>query len=83
MGLPSVDPSRYTRSLRARRLRGAAALNEMLTMIGAPDATDHDTAAVLTDNELELRELLAFVLTKLAEPQITDDLIGNEHVISS
>jgi hypothetical protein len=79
MGLPSVDPSRYTRSIRARRLRGAAALNEMLTMIGAPNATDHDMAAVLTDNELELRELLSFVLTKLAEPQITDDLVGHEH----
>ena len=78
MGLPTIDPIRYTRSIRARRLRGAAALNEMLTMIGAPNATDHDTAAVLTSNELKLREMLAFVLTKLAEPQITDDLIGHD-----
>jgi len=77
MGLPSVDPSRYTRSMRARRLRGAAALNEMLTMIGAPNATDHDTATVLTDNELELRELLAYALTELAKPQTADDLIGS------
>jgi hypothetical protein len=76
MGLPTADPNRYTRSMRARRLRGAAALNEMLTMIGAPNATDHDMAAVLTSEELELREMLAFVLTELAKPQTTDDLIG-------
>jgi len=75
MGLPTADPSRYTRSMRARRLRGAAALNEMLTMIGAPNATDH-VAAVLTSEELELREMLAFVLTELAKPQDGDDLIG-------
>lgn len=76
MGLPSPDPNRYTRSMRARRLRGAAALNEMLTMLGAPNATDHDMAAVLVSQELELREMLAFVLAELAKPQMTDDLIG-------
>jgi hypothetical protein len=35
MGLPLVDPRRYTRSIKARRLRGAAALMEMLELIGA------------------------------------------------
>jgi hypothetical protein len=63
--------------MRARRLRGAAALNEMLTMLGAPNATDHDMAAVLVNQELELREMLAFVLTELAKPQTADDLIGS------
>lgn len=66
MGLPTIDPKRYTRSLRARRLRGAAALMEALETIGAPNADDHDTAAVIVDNELELRELLAFAIAFLA-----------------
>ncbi len=60
MGLPTLDPSRYTRSILARRLRGAAALMEIMELIGAPNATDHDVAAVLTDQELEIREFLSF-----------------------
>lgn len=66
MGLPSIDASRYTRSIDARRLRGAAALMEILEHIGATNATDHDMAHVVVDNELELRELLAFALLKLS-----------------
>ena len=64
----SIDPSRYTRSLRARRLRGAAALLEALTLIGATNATDQDMAQTITDNELELREMLAFTLRELTKP---------------
>lgn len=66
MGFPQIDPSRYTRSLRARRLRGAAALMEILELIGAEGATDHDLAHIATDQELELRELLSFALAGLA-----------------
>lgn len=63
---PKPAKSRYTRSLRARRLRGAAALIEALKMIGAENATDHDMAEVIVENELELREMLAFVLNETA-----------------
>lgn len=63
-----IAPARYTRSIRARRLRGAAALMEMLEYIGAPHATDHDVAQILCDNELELREMLAYTMTELQNP---------------
>lgn len=60
-----IEPTRYTRSIKARRLRGAAALMEMLHHIGANNVTDHDVARVLCDNELELREMLSFAMSKL------------------
>lgn len=53
---------------KALQLRGAAAITEMLDMIGAtemPDA-EHTVAAILVDNEMDIRELLAFALSKLA-----------------
>lgn len=68
MGLPDIDPSRYTRSIKARRLRGAAALMEMLEHIGAENTNDHDVAHILCDNELELREMLAYTMTELSKP---------------
>lgn len=64
----AIDPSRYTRSLRARRLRGAAALLEVLMLIGAENVTDSDMAKVVVDNELELREMLSFALRELVKP---------------
>lgn len=64
----AIYPSRYTRSLKARRIRGAAALMEMLEHIGANNATDHDVAQVLCDNELELREMLSFTMAQLTNP---------------
>lgn len=64
------DP-RYTRSLKARHLRGVAALTECLELIGATNVTDHDLARVFTDNELEIREMLAFTLGKLSEPDLS------------
>jgi hypothetical protein len=60
-----IEASRYTRSLKARRLRGAAALMEALELIGASNATDHDMAKVIVDYELELREFLAGALRDL------------------
>jgi hypothetical protein len=68
----NVDPSRYTRSLKARRLRGAAALIEMLEHIGLTNATDHDVARILCDNELELREMLAFTMQQINRPAMCE-----------
>jgi hypothetical protein len=73
MGLPTVDPKRYTRSLKTRNLRGAAALTEALALIGATNATDHDMAAIITDNELELRQMLEFTLKALTAPTQIED----------
>ena len=64
-----IDSYRYTRSIKARQLRGAAALTEMIERIGAPNSTYHDVAHILTDHELELRELLSFAMTELAKPE--------------
>jgi hypothetical protein len=50
----------------ATRLRGAAAIAEMLDLIGAQDVTNHDVAKVLVENELAIRDMLAFVLSRLA-----------------
>lgn len=50
------------------QLRGAAAITEMLDMIGAtnmPDS-DHTVAGILVDHEMDIRELLSFALAKLA-----------------
>ena len=63
----ALDESRYTRSLIARRLRGAAALTEALFLIGAENATDHDLAKVIVDNELELREFLSGAMAALRQ----------------
>jgi hypothetical protein len=52
-------------SIRAQRLRGIAALMEALDMIGR-NQTDHDLAAVIVDNELELRAMLQFSLVQLS-----------------
>lgn len=50
----------------ATRLRGAAALAEMLDMIGQPDNWDTKLARVFTEHELALRSLLEFVLVETA-----------------
>ena len=62
-----IESSRHTRSLIARRLRGAAALTEALFLIGAENATDHDLAKVIVDNELELREFLSGAMAALRQ----------------
>jgi hypothetical protein len=49
------------------QLRGAAALAEMLDCIGGEGVTDHDVAKLLTDNELDLRELLSFAIRKMID----------------
>ena len=73
MGLPvEIDQYRYTRSLKARRLRGVAALTEMLERIGCTNSTDHDLAHIFVDNELELREMLAFTMAELAKPDLKE-----------
>jgi hypothetical protein len=69
----TIDKSRYTRSLRARQLRGAAALLEAVTLIGATNADDYDVARVIVENELELRELIAFSLRELALPSYMEE----------
>jgi hypothetical protein len=68
----TIDSARYTVSLRARRLRGAAALMEVLGHIGAEGKNDHDMARVVVENELELREFLSRALSDLVQPH-TDD----------
>lgn len=52
-------------SERARLLRGLAAIDEMLDVIGAHDKDDHEVARVLCDNELDIRELVMFALSKI------------------
>lgn len=68
----TVDASRYTRSIRARRLRGAAALMEAIDLIGATNSDDHQMAKVIVENELELREVLSFALRELGSPDYVD-----------
>jgi hypothetical protein len=43
-------------------LRGAAALQEALDLIGVHGVTDQDLAKVICDNEIGLRQLVAFSL---------------------
>lgn len=50
---------------RAGACRGAAALLSALDIIGGP-GTDQDMAAILCAEEVALRELIRFVLVKLA-----------------
>jgi hypothetical protein len=45
----------------AEALRGAAALYEMLDLIGAEESDDHDMARVFCENEMNIRGLLAFL----------------------
>lgn len=52
-------------SEKSRCLRGAAAIDEMLDVIGAHNADDHEVARILCDHELDIRELLMFTLSKL------------------
>lgn len=49
-------------------LRGAAALREMLDIIGDTDRAngDRDAAKILVDHELPLRELLTFAVNEVA-----------------
>lgn len=61
MGLPQAKE--LPRSLTASRLRGAAALTQMLDMIGEEGWNDHDMARVFVDNELEIRDAVTLVLT--------------------
>lgn len=68
----TVDASRYPRSIRARRLRGAAALMEAIDLIGATNSDDHQMAKVIVENELELREVLSFALRELGSPDYVD-----------
>lgn len=56
----------YRCGSRAMRLRGAAALTEMLAVLGDDRYDDHTVARLLVDNELELRALLRYALRKVA-----------------
>lgn len=60
-------PLTVVASHRARRILGAAALAEMLEMIGSPAHRDPDVARILVDCELELRALLEFALASIAD----------------
>lgn len=53
-------------SERSEALQGAAAIMEMLDLIGTDDVTDHDVAKVLTDKEIAIRRLLTFALVELS-----------------
>jgi hypothetical protein len=61
-----------SRSLRAIRFRGAAALMEMLDSIGGEDVVDHDIVHIMVSHELEMREILYFALTKLVDEENDD-----------
>lgn len=47
-------------------IRGAAALQEALDLIGGEGVTDKDLAKVIVDNELFCRALVRFALNELA-----------------
>ncbi len=47
-------------------IRGAAALQEALDLIGGEGVTDKDLAKVIVDNELVCRALVRFALNELA-----------------
>lgn len=49
---------------KAKQLRGAAAITEMLDCIGSASG-DRVIAEVLVEHELDIRELLAFALTEI------------------
>lgn len=53
---------------KARQLRGAAALSDMLDLVGGCDDVEGDRGAtrILVDNEMELRALLQFALGRIA-----------------
>lgn len=51
-------------------LRGAAALWEMLNLIGEPEKSDHDLARIFTENEMEIRALVAFMPSVLGGTSI-------------
>lgn len=55
------SPERHSYGARAMRLRGAAALTEMLSVIG----DDTTVARLLVDNELELRALLRYAVKRM------------------
>ncbi len=59
-------PTEHRYGRRAMRLRGAAALAEMLAAIGDERHDDQTVVRLLTENELELRVLLKFALRKFA-----------------
>lgn len=46
-------------------IRGIAALEEALGVVGVPEMTDHDMAKIICEHELELRALVNFALWKL------------------
>lgn len=67
------NPRRVSQSANVRRmfpevkfvgdgalLRGLGSLHMMIDLIGEGDRTDHDLAALLVDNEQDVRELLKF-----------------------
>jgi len=68
MGLPNAKD--LPKSLAASRLRGAAAITQMLDMIGTDGMDDHDMARVFVENELEIRDLVSLALTVLSEPAL-------------
>lgn len=53
-------------SEKSKALHGAAAVTEMLDLIGSHYVSDHDIAKVLTEHELDIRALVAFALLELS-----------------
>jgi|ERR1700733_359169 len=50
---------------KAKVLRGVAAMIEVVDLIGEHDISDHDSAKIIVDHELEIRELCSYSLAKL------------------
>lgn len=54
-----------TRQLSA--LKGASAVAEAIELIGEDGKTDHDMAKIIVENELAIRDLVRFALSRLAK----------------
>lgn len=50
----------------ANAIRGVAALQEALALIGMPGATDMAMAKIIVDNEMACRALVRFALDRVA-----------------
>ena len=48
-------------------MRGCAALIDAIDAIGEPNHDDHSLAQIVCDNEMELRELIAWFRESLAQ----------------
>ena len=51
----------------AKVIRGAAAIAQVIDLIGQPGADDKTIAQIIVESEMELRHLLSFALAEIAK----------------